>query len=370
MPSAIDNNQNPILTAETFALCLLLASSLQIMENLLPRIPLFPWLRLGLAYLVILPFLLRFGAIKACGLLICRNLITLIYGGQIFSSFMVSTLSGVVSIGIVGQVVFRLSKLNLLGVMGGSVILAVGFNSMQLVVVGQFFVHHMDFYFQVAPLLVWSLVSGTLIAYLVVRNQSGFEFLVRPQDREFVITRQSGQQTRNWQDSGLLVIAGMTMIGLFFLPSFIYQLVTLLILLLLTRWRNLRLIIYAWPFYFYIAFFHLFRTDGVFLIGEWITREGLYSFLYYALRTTNVIICGQWITRYIPFIWTTPSSNPYLRGMSYALPVLPSLFGISMSLGKTLLGQIRHKQFNNLFALIFEQLEKELALLNRQNQFL
>ena len=59
------NNQNikniHQLTPGTFAICLLLAASLQIIENLVPRIPIFPWLRFGFTYLVLLPFLLRYG---------------------------------------------------------------------------------------------------------------------------------------------------------------------------------------------------------------------------------------------------------------------------------------------------------------------
>ena len=136
------------LSPQLFAFCLLLASSLQIMENLLPKIPIFPWLRLGLAYLILLPFLLRFGAFKTLMLFTCRNLITLVYGGQIFSAFLISTLSGVFSIGIVGNIVFYLYHKKVLGLIGTSVILACAFNLMQLLIVNFLFIRHGDFFFQ------------------------------------------------------------------------------------------------------------------------------------------------------------------------------------------------------------------------------
>ena len=165
------------LFPQIFAFCLLLASSLQIMENLLPKIPIFPWLRLGLAYLILLPFLLRFGAFKTLMLFTCRNLITLVYGGQIFSAFLISTLSGVFSIGIVGNIVFYLYHKKVLGLIGTSVILACAFNLMQLLVVNFLFIRHGDFFFQVPPLLLWSLLSGSLIAFLVKKSISDLNLL-------------------------------------------------------------------------------------------------------------------------------------------------------------------------------------------------
>ena len=99
---------HPPLSSEVLALSLLLATSLQIMENLLPKVPIFPWLKLGLAHLIILPFLLRFGVKNVLILFLSRNLITLMYGGQIFSSFLISTLSGLFSLGFIGQGVYML----------------------------------------------------------------------------------------------------------------------------------------------------------------------------------------------------------------------------------------------------------------------
>src|SRR5262245_15899678 len=101
MPSPIEGGgtgprpaQPGALTPRVFALCLLMCASLQIMENLLPRIPVFPWLKLGLSYVIVLPFLLRFGAMAAASLLLGRNLLTLIFAGQALTTFLVGTASG------------------------------------------------------------------------------------------------------------------------------------------------------------------------------------------------------------------------------------------------------------------------------------
>ena len=368
MPSPIESIRPTKLTAETFALCLLLSSCLQIAENLLPRIPIFPWLRFGFTYLILLPFLFRFGAGRSCLLFLCRNAVALVYGGQIFSSFLISTLSGIVSIGAIGSCVCFLSKRRMLGIWGASLLLAASFNSMQLLVADRLFVRHLEFYFQLAPLLIWSLISGSIIAFLVHKNQKGFD-LICDSGRGILFTEVAicRKSPSRW-DIGLLLVAVTCFTALFFLSAALHQLAVLTCILLVTRRRNLRAVYYAWPFYLYIAFFHLLRTDGVYLYRDWITLEGWNAFLFYALRTTNVILCGQWISRHIPAIRVRSVSSPYVRGMSFALPLLPSLFGVGISIGKSLFKRIRAREFDSLLPFAIERLERELTIISRQNR--
>ena len=364
MPSPINPSPQGKLTPEILALSLLLACSFQIIENLLPKVPIFPWLRLGLAYLVLLPFLIRFGAFRTLLLFLSRNLITLVYGGQIFSSFIISSLSGVVTLGIIGPMAVFLYTRRISGLWGISILLACTVNATQLFVVNFLFIRHGDFFFQLWPLMIWSLVSGTLIAFLVYKSAKGLDRLFQHrQDIEFYSGSHSNALERPLERIGL-VGAALVFISLFIFDAIWIQLVILVFLLVTTRFRNLKMVLLAWPFYFYIVWLHLFRTEGVFVFKDWITQEGLDNFLFYALRTTNVIICGQWLARYVPSLWKRFSGSVYLTGLGYALPLLPALFGLSITMGKEFFRQLRDRNFDNLLYMVVDRLEEELSKLS------
>ncbi len=354
------------LTPQVFAICLLLAACLQIMENLLPKIPIFPWLRLGLAYLIILPFLLRYGAFKALMLFVCRNLIALVYGGQIFSSFMISTLSGVFSVGIVGHAVYLLYRRNSIGVLGVSLVLACSFNVMQLIVVNLLFVQHGDIFFQLAPLLIWSLFSSSFMAFLIYKSRNALDNLFY--DEGMTVFRSGFVKNISHLtilDRVGIVLISAVFISLFFLKAIMFQLLFLAALLIITQFKKLRFVFYAWPFFFYIAWLHLFRTDGIFIYKDWITREGLDNFLFFTVRTANVIICGQWLGKYIPLLWRQSAKNLYLEGMGYALPMMPAIFGLSISMGKTFFQELRKRNLENLLQPVIERLMKEFEEIDR-----
>jgi uncharacterized membrane protein len=315
------------------------------MENLLPRVPIFPWLRFGLTYIIILPFLIRFGAGAAVLLLLCRNVIALVYGGQMFTSFMLSSLSGIVSLGAAGQLALILYRKNITGLLGISVLLACCFNLVQLVLANLFFIRHGSFYFQLGPLLLWSLITGSLVAFLIMKNNNSLQLIFSSTtggDFSPILPSSvpHGESARNVQEGGAgghtlkLLGIGILFATLFFISSSTAQLVLLALFLVIIRFKRLKLLFYAWPFYFYLAWLHLFRTEGVYVFRDWITREGLEHFLYYAVRMTNVILCGQWLAQNLFIPWKFLKNNVYARGMAIALPMLPALFGISISLGK------------------------------------
>jgi uncharacterized membrane protein len=361
MPSPTEPKPSRDLTPEIFAFCLLLASSLQIMENLLPKIPIFPWLRLGLAYLILLPFLLRFGAFKTLMLFACRNLITLVYGGQIFSAFLISTLSGVVSLGIVGTAAFYLYHKKFLGLIGTSVTLACAFNLIQLVVVNFLFIRHGDFFFQVSPLLLWSLLSGSLIAFLVNKSISDVNLLFDSQNSTSFYYQEVKEDDFSFYKWLSLLAACSVFASLFLISSVQIQIILLPILLLINRFKNIKIVYYAWPFYFYLAWLHLFRTEGIYIYKDWITREGFDNFIFFAVRTTNIILCGQWLSRYISGLWRKSAGNFYIKSIGYALPLLPALFGLSLAMGKEFFHQIRNRNFDHPLYAVIKRLETELG---------
>ena len=62
------------LTDKIFAGALILSTGLQIAESLVPRVPLFPWLRLGMSWAILLPFLLSFGVRPAIALFLAHGI--------------------------------------------------------------------------------------------------------------------------------------------------------------------------------------------------------------------------------------------------------------------------------------------------------
>lgn len=351
---------NPV-KAETFAICLLLTCSLQIMENLLPRIPIFPWLRIGLAYWILLPFLVRFGVTQGLMLFLLRNLMTLIYGGQIFSSFLISSSAGFASFivcGSLGRYLYARDKLSLVSL---SILMACSFNASQLFIVDKLLINHSDFYFQLAPILIWSLISGTIIAILVQKSQATLHHIFTTNFPIADSASSKSELTAITPCKWLAIPAVVMFCAIFIFRNPGIQLAFLAVLIFVVGLKNTKILIYAWPFYFYIAWLHLFRTDGTDLIGHWITQEGLDAFIYYTLRTTNIILCGQWLARYIPALLKKVKNNRYLEGTGFALPLLPSIFGISMTLGKDLLGKVRKKDFENLLDPILERLLEEFV---------
>jgi uncharacterized membrane protein len=325
-------------------------------------------LRLGLAYLILLPFLLRFGVFKTLMLFVCRNLITLVYGGQIFSAFLISTLSGVFSLGIVGSTAFYLYHKKLLGLIGTSIALACAFNLMQLVVVNFLFIRHGDFFFQVSPLLLWSLLSGSLIALLVKKSISGVNLLFDSKNSTGLYYQEVKKEGLSFYQWLNLMTACCVFASLFLITSVRIQFIILPFLLLINRFKNIKIIYYAWPFYFYLAWLHLFRTEGIYIYKDWITREGFDNFIFFAVRTTNIILCGQWLSRYISGLWRGSAGNFYIKSIGYALPLLPALFGLSLAMGKEFFHQMRNRNFDSPLYAAIKRLETELGNIAGRNK--
>jgi hypothetical protein len=91
------------------------------------------------------------------------------------------------------------------------------------------------------------------------------------------------------------------------------------------RYRDLTLLVQAWPFFFFLAWFHLLDTPGHLLGSTGITREGIDSFLVHAGRLGVFLLAGRNLFRVLPW-GSFLSASPWARATSMALPVLPRLF--------------------------------------------
>lgn len=337
------------VSPEAFALALLAASSLQIMENLLPRIPLFPWMRIGFSYAIILPFLLHFGPRAAFALLLGRNCISLLYGGQPMTTFLIGSGSGAIALLGLGYPAAWAYRRGWLGLPGVSILLATGFNIAQLALVNLTLIRHSGFYFQTGPILAWSLLSGAAVALLIRFSGTELESLLaaRPAHGGMRPGAPIPGNVRNFLAGSALMLI------LFPSPAYAIQVPALALLGLAARGRAWPLL-QAWPFFLYLAWLHLFHTPGRYLIGEWITLEGVREFGAHALRLANLILLGRWLSGNFPWQWAGNARSHYVQGFLLSLPLLSDMFGSSLESGREMFRRIRAGKREGLLAPAFE----------------
>ena len=354
------------LTAEVFALCLVAAAGLQAMENLLPRIPLFPWLRLGLSYAVILPFLLRFGVWPALVLLLSRNGMTLLFGGQPLSTFLIGSGSGLASFLLLGGPIRWAISRNLMGLAGAGILLATGFNVAQLLLVKWTLIRHAGFLVQAGPMLAWSLVSGVAVA--LVAGFSARE-IGRALDGEAPASQDwSPRRPRAMERPGLpegrpaLAVSGLgALIVVFLVPSPAVQAAALALLAGISGLAGCRLLKTAWPLFLYLAWFHLRGTPGALLPGGWTTHEGMEAFAFHALRLGNILLAGRFVSAHMPWARLGGRESVYGRGFAMALPLMPGLFPRSLAMGRQILRDLRAGRREGLLAGPLETWRRELG---------
>lgn len=309
---------------------LLLASGLQIAESLVPRVPLFPWLRLGLSWAVILPFLSAFGTLPAVGLFLSRNILSVAFGGQPPTTFLISSLSGSISLLLLGAPIRTALARGWIGWIGAGILQAAMFNLLQLFLVTWLLVGHGGYLFQMGPILAWSVVSGAVVAWMAARwfPPEAWEHLtasVPDSDVEAPVAT-AWRVAAAWWSIVCLV------------PVFVDRALPVLSILagcalfsaFRRRLRDLSLLAQAWPFFLFLAWFHLLDTPGHLLGATGVTREGVDSFLVHAGRLGVFLLAGRNLFRILPW-GTFLAGSPWARATSIALPVLPRLFQAAMA---------------------------------------
>lgn len=355
------------LTAEAFALALVAAAGLQVMENLLPRLPFFPWMRLGLSYAIVLPFLLRYGVVPALALLAARNGMSLLFGGQPFSTFLIGTGSGLASFLALGGMIRWACSRRLLGLAGAGILLATGFNAAQLALVKWTLIRHGGFFVQAGPMLAWSLASGALVSALIRLSEKEIgEFLSGPVPRQ-----PDGEPASGAGASGhpglpegrtSAALASLAALGALILtPSLAFQAAGFTLLAAVSGSKGWRLLRQGWPYFLFLAWLHLLRTPGTLVIGDWITREGLDAFALHALRLANVMLAGRQISEHLPWRPLASRESLYLRGFFLALPLMPTLFPRSLAAGREMLAELRAGRTKGLLARPLSDWRKEMA---------
>jgi len=307
---------------------LLLAAGLQIAESLVPRVPLFPWLRLGLSWSVILPFLSAFGTLPAIGLFLCRNVLAVAFGSQPPTTFLISSASGAAAILFLGWPIRTALARGWIGWIGAGILQATAFNLLQLFLVTWLLVGHGGYLFQMGPILAWSTISGAVVAWMASRwfPPDAWEELTAscPQASQVAIVPTAWRMEAVWWSVVCLAPAFLDKPG----PVLSILAGCALFALLGKRSADIKLLLHAWPFFFFLAWFHLLDTPGHLMGVGGVTREGVDSFLVHAGRLGVFLLGGRNLFRILP--WNSfLSRSPWARAVSIALPLLPGLFQAS-----------------------------------------
>lgn len=315
--------------ARLFAGALIASTGLQLVELLLPRIPIIPWLRPGFSWIVILPFLLDFGVMPTLALFLSRNLLSMAFGGQPASTFLISSVSGCVAILAVGSVLRLLVGRGWLGRGGASITLATAFNSLQLLLVAEVLVGSRGYFAQIGPLLLWSALSGLLVGWLSLP-------LGASRGWGIVANLAPAEEGRNLSSGTVVgsVLAGIAMAGSLAARDPRFLALGLLVAVGWGRRPALRAILLTWPFLPYLAWFHLHGTPGELVAGNWITREGLLRLLEQTLRLWAFTAYGRILTQCLPWNRLLRVDTAWAKGFALALPRMPLLFPAAIGAGR------------------------------------
>jgi len=147
---------------------LLLAVALAALEYFIPRIPLVPWLKPGLANIVTVVWLVRYGMVEALLFSLLRTWTTGFYFGFSFMTLLLA-LAGAVAATVAMGVMWRLfGRSRLLGLVGLGLIGAFAHNAGQLAAAYLILARNVLIFYQLPLMAAASLVSGGLVGLLSV----------------------------------------------------------------------------------------------------------------------------------------------------------------------------------------------------------
>lgn len=160
-----DNHQAQTIIVEK-TLLLLLAVALNTIELFIPRIPLLPWLKPGLANSVTLIWLMRYGVVDTLLYTILRSWIASFYFGFSLLTLSLSMSGGICSTLAMGLLWHLSGRGKSLGTIGLAIIGALFHNTGQLVAVYFLLTRNRAIFYQLPFMGLASLLFGTIIGLL------------------------------------------------------------------------------------------------------------------------------------------------------------------------------------------------------------
>ncbi|MBN1602595.1 MAG: Gx transporter family protein [Chitinispirillaceae bacterium] len=153
----------------------LLAVGLNGIELFIPRIPFFPWLKPGLANIITIIWVIRYGTIDALLFIILRSWISGFYFGFSLITMILSFSGGIAATFTVGVAWSLLGKKGILGSVGLAIAGAFVHNAGQLLAVYFLFMKNDSIFYQIPFMMIASLVFGGVTGVLVNSLKSALD---------------------------------------------------------------------------------------------------------------------------------------------------------------------------------------------------
>jgi heptaprenyl diphosphate synthase len=336
LPGNRDNTAVPAVPAVPAEIAaktalLLLAVGINSLEYMLPRIPVFPWLKPGLANIVTIIWILRWGAADALLFSVVRSWITSFYFGFSLVSLGLSLSGGLVSAAGMGALWLLFGRRGWLGLAGLGIAGAVLHNAGQLCGVYLFIAATPVLWYQVPFMLGASLVSGALTGF--------FAYALLP----MLLTTASAPAVFNAMTPGkgtLRCVAGAGLlaasIGITVLhSSAVLGMCAVLATVLswvMTRWKLGALLLPItrfWLLFAFVAVMYLFFSYGRTVAWlPFVTYEGIHETMRQWLRVWTWIQISDVLTR---LEFNRAVLNAAIRHMPFGRATLiASLFALEL----------------------------------------
>jgi len=267
-------------------------------------------------------------------LIVGRNALGWILGGQPFSTFLIGSLAAAASFLILGPPLRLLFRRHGLGWIGLGVILAVSTNLAQLFVVDFLFIRHNGFFFQIPAMLLWSALSGAATAVLACKAAPKLEAWWDRENEKIVPAAEGSPKGDSRRERMVFFVSWIRLVIVLLLTFWRLQILmfvaTSLILMFrsepgISKGRVFIPLLKSWPLFLFQGWLHLFAGEGVFLAGGLITQQGLAAFGMHAFQLGNVLLIGPRLAQNFPYAALQRSASPYFQGFGWALAKMPSL---------------------------------------------
>ncbi len=313
------------------ALLLAFGVTANLLEMALPRIPIFPWIRLGLAQIFTLAVIILYSPVEGIRFSVLRTLVAGFLSGMPLTSFLFSGLAGIVAAAAMGFLWWSFGRRGVLGIVGISVVGAVCHNLIQIVVAYGMFVKSAAFLWQLPWALLFSLVSGCVVGLLAVAVIPAFS---RFGPIDIAGAAQIPVEPSN-RRKALFVSLLASFVAVFFVDHWsgfavLFSLLVPLLMSLRVVRRDWQAAVFRfWGLFFWIAATQLLFTPGRYLIPP-ITYEGFNQAFLLSLRLLFCVLVSVALQKSGGMDWALSAlcrrtgSNAFeiVTGALNALPVL------------------------------------------------
>jgi heptaprenyl diphosphate synthase len=163
MQSSNDTDSREIIAK---ACLILVAAGLNALEFFIPRIPFLPWIKPGLANIVTIIWIVRWGSLDALLFTLVRIWIVGFYVGFSFVALALATSGGVFATLVMGGLWALLGKRKWMGLVGMGILGALAHNAGQLAAVYVLLAHDVHIWLQTPMILAASLIFGGFTGWM------------------------------------------------------------------------------------------------------------------------------------------------------------------------------------------------------------